>query len=80
MGSTRPDRRGFLKGGAALAGGLTLGATEPAFGQLQRGVDAGKAATNDADIGLLLALQNRQPELLVSGGGVVRRGVLVSMG
>ena len=34
MGSTRPDRRGFLKGGAALAGGLTLGATEPAFGQL----------------------------------------------
>ena len=34
MGSTRPDRRGFIKGSAALAGGLTLGATEPAFGQL----------------------------------------------
>ena len=34
MGSKRPDRRGFLKGSAALAGGLTLGATEPAFGQL----------------------------------------------
>ena len=26
MGSKRPDRRAFLKGGAALAGGLTLGA------------------------------------------------------
>ena len=34
MGSTRPNRRGFLKGGAALAGGLTLGAVEPALGQL----------------------------------------------
>src|SRR5688572_13928833 len=33
MGSRRPDRRGFLKGGAALAGGLTLGAVEPAAGQ-----------------------------------------------
>ena len=33
MGSKRPDRRGFLKGGAALVGGLTLGA-EPALGQL----------------------------------------------
>ena len=33
MGSKRPDRRGFLKGGAALAGGLTLGAVEPALGQ-----------------------------------------------
>jgi sulfane dehydrogenase subunit SoxC len=33
MGSKRPDRRGFLKGGAALAGGLTLGAVEPAAGQ-----------------------------------------------
>ena len=33
MGSTRPDRRRFLKGGAALAGGLTLGAVEPALGQ-----------------------------------------------
>ena len=30
MGSKRPDRRRFLKGGAALAGGLTLGAVEPA--------------------------------------------------
>ncbi len=29
---------------------------EPALGQLQRGVDAGKAAANDADIGLLLPL------------------------
>ena len=33
MGSRRPDRRGFLRGGAALAGGLTLGAVEPALGQ-----------------------------------------------
>jgi len=33
MGSKRPDRRGFLKGGAALAGGLTLGAVAPASGQ-----------------------------------------------
>ena len=33
MASKRPDRRGFLKGGAALAGGLTLGAVEPALGQ-----------------------------------------------
>jgi sulfane dehydrogenase subunit SoxC len=33
MGSKRTDRRGFLKGGAALAGGLTLGAIEPASGQ-----------------------------------------------
>jgi sulfane dehydrogenase subunit SoxC len=35
MGSKRPDRRGFLKGGAALAGGYTLGAVAPAFGQTQ---------------------------------------------
>lgn len=34
MGAKRPDRRGFLKGSAALAGGLTLGAAEPALGQL----------------------------------------------
>jgi sulfane dehydrogenase subunit SoxC len=33
MGSKRPSRRGFLKNGAALAGGLTLGAVEPTFGQ-----------------------------------------------
>jgi sulfane dehydrogenase subunit SoxC len=33
MGSKRPDRREFLKGGAALAGGLTLGAVTPAIGQ-----------------------------------------------
>ena len=33
MGAKRPNRRGFLKGGAALAGGLTLGAVEPAIGQ-----------------------------------------------
>jgi len=35
MGSKRPDRRGFLKSGAALTGGLTLGAVAPAFGQTQ---------------------------------------------
>jgi sulfane dehydrogenase subunit SoxC len=35
MGSKRPDRRGFLKNGAALAGGYTLGAVAPAFGQTQ---------------------------------------------
>ena len=34
MGAKRPDRREFLRGGAALAGGLTLGAAEPALGQL----------------------------------------------
>ena len=33
MGSKRPDRRNFLKGGAAFAGGLTLGAIAPAVGQ-----------------------------------------------
>ncbi len=33
MGSKRPDRRGFLKGGAALASGLTVGAVTPAAGQ-----------------------------------------------
>jgi sulfane dehydrogenase subunit SoxC len=33
MGSKRTDRRGFLKDGAALAGGLTLGAVAPATGQ-----------------------------------------------
>ena len=33
MGSKRPDRREFLKGSAALAGGLTLGAVTPAIGQ-----------------------------------------------
>jgi len=31
MASDRPDRRGFLKRGATLAGGLTLGAVEPAI-------------------------------------------------
>jgi sulfane dehydrogenase subunit SoxC len=31
MGSEQPDRRAFLKKGAALAGGLTLGAAEPAI-------------------------------------------------
>jgi sulfane dehydrogenase subunit SoxC len=35
MGSKRLDRRGFLKGGAALTGGYTLGAVAPAFGQTQ---------------------------------------------
>ena len=33
MGSKRPDRREFLKGGAALAGGFTLGAVAPAIAQ-----------------------------------------------
>jgi len=33
MGSKPPDRRVFLKRGAALAGGLTLGAVEPAIRQ-----------------------------------------------
>src|SRR5687768_14372512 len=33
MGSKRTDRRGFLKDGAALAGGLTLGAVAPAGAQ-----------------------------------------------
>jgi len=33
METERPDRRAFLKKGAALAGGLTLGAAEPGAGQ-----------------------------------------------
>src|SRR5829696_1244839 len=33
MGSKRPARREFLKSGAALAGGLTVGAAVPALGQ-----------------------------------------------
>src|SRR5687768_1819583 len=33
MGSKRPDRRGFLRKGAALAGGLTAAAATPAAGQ-----------------------------------------------
>src|SRR5205814_7297350 len=33
MGSKRASRRELLKGGAALAGGLTLGAVAPALGQ-----------------------------------------------
>ena len=33
MGSKHPDRRDFLKRGAVLAGGLTLGGIEPAIGQ-----------------------------------------------
>jgi sulfane dehydrogenase subunit SoxC len=33
MGSKRPGRRGFLKSGAALAGGLAAGAVAPAAGQ-----------------------------------------------
>ena len=34
MDVKRPNRRGFLKSGAALAGGLTLGAVEPASAQM----------------------------------------------
>ena len=34
MGSKQPDRREFLRGGATLAGGFTLGAAAPAMGQL----------------------------------------------
>ena len=33
MGSKRPDRRRFLKSGAALAGGFTFGAAAPTIGQ-----------------------------------------------
>ena len=33
MGLKQPDRRAFLKRGAAFAGGLSLGAVEPAIGQ-----------------------------------------------
>ena len=33
MGAKRPARRDFLKHGAALAGGITLGAAAPASGQ-----------------------------------------------
>lgn len=37
MGSKQPARREFLKSGAALAGGLTLGAATPALGQSPAG-------------------------------------------
>ena len=37
MASKRPARREFLKSGAALAGGLTLGAVAPAMGQTPAG-------------------------------------------
>jgi len=47
MGSKRPDRREFLKGGAALAGGLTLGAVTPAVGQAQ---ESGQAPASGAMI------------------------------
>src|SRR4051812_18211752 len=33
MAATRPDRRDFLRSGAALAGGFTLGAAAPALAQ-----------------------------------------------
>ena len=33
MGSKRTARRAFLRSGAALAGGFTLGSVAPAFGQ-----------------------------------------------
>ena len=33
MGAQRPVRREFLRSGAALAGGVTLGAVAPAIGQ-----------------------------------------------
>ncbi len=37
MGSKRPARREFLKSGAALAGGFTLGGAAPALGQTAAG-------------------------------------------
>jgi sulfane dehydrogenase subunit SoxC len=43
MGSKRPDRREFLKGGAALAGGLTFGAVTPAAGQAPASGEGGQA-------------------------------------
>ena len=33
MGSRHPDRRDFLKRGAAFAGGLSLGAVDPVIGR-----------------------------------------------
>ena len=44
MGSKRTSRRELLKGGAALAGGLTSGAVAPAFGQTP---ESGHAADHD---------------------------------
>ena len=49
MGAKRPDRRGFLKGGAALAGGLTLGAVEPAIGQTSASGQSQEAADYSSD-------------------------------
>ena len=43
MGAKRPARREFLRSGAALAGGLTLGAAAPAFGQAPASPEAGHA-------------------------------------
>jgi sulfane dehydrogenase subunit SoxC len=51
MGSKRPARREFLKGSAALAGGLTLGAVAPAMGQTSAsGAPASGAAASPAMI------------------------------
>jgi len=43
MGAKRPARREFLRSGAALAGGFTLGAAAPAFGQAPASPEAGHA-------------------------------------
>ena len=51
MGSKRPARREFLKSGAALAGGFTLGAAAPAIGQdtTQRSVPADDQGRQGSD-------------------------------
>ena len=72
MGSKRPDRRELLKSGAALAGGLTLGAvapaaaaqtpasTEPPDDQGQQGADRLRRALPVRDLGAHRPSRRRQ--------------------
>jgi sulfane dehydrogenase subunit SoxC len=50
MGSKRHDRREFLRSGAALAGGLTVGAVTPAIGQIPGSGEGGQPRVSPAFI------------------------------
>src|SRR6266576_555415 len=56
MGSKPTSRRELLKGGAALTGGLTLGAVAPALGQT-----SGEAPAHDHASGPASGSQNAYP-------------------
>ena len=45
----KSDRRGFLKSGAALAGGLTLGAVTPAMAKPRNGQTPGNGQTPEPE-------------------------------